>query len=320
MSRIRLTQRMAARDRFADERTPESPIDLGKNRTYRKIDQYHTFEPKKNHWIPDMDHEWKRDQTEREPTNHGKLRNEQVFTAAKKATKLAMMFLGTNASDADIESQARAFMRMGDRAMTASIDRWAEAQEECEDGKCKKGACDCGKEDCPECNPTNADDEEKVAKKGKKKEEKKEEKEDKDEAPAEEAPKAKGEGEAAPAPAEGEGEAAPAPAEGEGEAAPKAEGEGDDDFNFDIDQPAGADVDFSAPADGESEGADPELEKLFADDGEEEAEKAPEAPAEPSKKAGLKKLAGQPTLTRVASVKSDDLTSLWDKWSDPTVR
>lgn len=309
MSRIRLTQRMAARDRFADERTPESPIDLGKNRTYRKIDQYHTFEPKKNHWIPDMDHEWKRDQTEREPTNHGKLRNEQVFTAAKKATKLAMMFLGTNASDADIESQARAFMRMGDRAMTASIDRWAEAQEECEN---------CGGKGCEKCS--GEDDEEKVAKKGKKKEEKKEEKEDKDEAPAEEAPKAEGEGEAAPAPAEGEGEAAPAPAEGEAAPAPKAEGEGDDDFNFDIDQPAGADVDFSAPADGESEGADPELEKLFTDDGEEEAEKAPEAPAEPSKKAGLKKLAGQPTLTRVASVKSDDLTSLWDKWSDPTVR
>ena len=298
MSRIRLTQRLASRGRLAEESTPESPIDLGKNRTYRKIDQYHTFEPKKNHWIPDMDHEWKRDQTEREPTNHGKLRNEQVLIAAKKATKLAMMFLGTNASDADIEAQARSFMRMGDRAMTASINRWAEAK--CEEGECKKGACDCGKEDCPECNPTNADDEEKVAKKGKKKEDK-EEKEEKDEAPAEEAPKS-------------EAEAAPA------EEAPKAEGEGDDEFNFDIDQPAGTDVDFSAPADGESEGADPELEKLFADDGEEETEKAPEAPAEPNKKAGLKKLAGQPTLTRVASVKSDDLTSLWDKWSDPTVR
>ena len=61
MERVRLTKRMAARNRKADSAVPETAIDLGKNRTYHKIDEYHTFEPSQNHWEPDMRHEWKED-------------------------------------------------------------------------------------------------------------------------------------------------------------------------------------------------------------------------------------------------------------------
>ena len=101
MERIRLTQRMAARNRKADSAEPETAIDLGKNRTYHKIDEYHTFEPSQNHWEPDMRHEWKEDK--HDETGFGVPKMAKVYMAAKKATKLAMMLLGENADEDDGE-------------------------------------------------------------------------------------------------------------------------------------------------------------------------------------------------------------------------
>ena len=134
MERVRLTKRMAARNRKADSAEPETAIDLGKNRSYHKIDEYHTFEPSLNHWEPDMRHEWKEDK--HDETGFGVPKMAKVYMAAKKATKLAMMLLGENADEAVLEKQARAFMRMGDKALTASIERWAECN--CEGENCEK--------------------------------------------------------------------------------------------------------------------------------------------------------------------------------------
>ena len=131
MERVRLTKRIAARTRKADEATPETSIDLGKNRKYHKIDEYHTFKPSLNHWEPDMRHEWK--DNPREETGHGIPKMEKVYMAASKAAKLAMIFLGENAKEDKIERQARSFMRMGDKALTASLERWAE----CNGDDCK---------------------------------------------------------------------------------------------------------------------------------------------------------------------------------------
>ena len=238
MERIRLTQRMAARNRKADSAEPETAIDLGKNRTYHKIDEYHTFEPSQNHWEPDMRHEWKEDK--HDETGFGVPKMAKVYMAAKKATKLAMMLLGEDADEAVLEKQARAFMRMGDKALTASIERWAECN--CEGENCEK--------DC------------KAA----------------EEAPAEE------------------------PADVEVS-----------------DELVDTDVDFDEPADDADNGADADIEACFAADGDEEAAPVAE-PAVASKKAGLKRLAGQPTLVRVASKNADDLAGVWDKWSNPDVR
>ena len=275
MERIRLTQRMAARNRKADSAVPETAIDLGKNRTYHKIDGYHTFEPSQHHWEPDMRHEWKEDK--HDETGFGVPKMAKVYMAAKKATKLAMMLLGEDADEAVLEKQARAFMRMGDKALTASIERWAE--------------CNCEGEDCKkECKAA-------------------------EEAPAEE-----------PAPAPAPEEPAPAPEEPKApeasaeESAPVEEAPAEEPADVEVsDELVDTDVDFDEPADDADNGADADIEACFAADGDEEAAPVAE-PAVASKKAGLKRLAGQPTLVRVASKNADDLAGVWDKWSNPDVR
>ena len=280
MERVRLTKRMAARNRKADSAEPETAIDLGKNRSYHKIDEYHTFEPSLNHWEPDMRHEWKEDK--HDETGFGVPKMAKVYMAAKKATKLAMMLLGENADEAVLEKQARAFMRMGDKALTASIERWAECN--CEGENCEK--------DC------KADEE----------------------APAKEtAPTPE---ESAPAPAPAPEESAPAPVEEAPaeETAPVAEPAPEEPADVEVsDELVDTDVDFDEPADDADNGADADIEACFAADGEEEAAPVAE-PAVASKKAGLKRLAGQPTLVRVASKNADDLAGVWDKWSNPDVR
>ena len=280
MERVRLTKRMAARNRKADSAEPETAIDLGKNRSYHKIDEYHTFEPSLNHWEPDMRHEWKEDK--HDETGFGVPKMAKVYMAAKKATKLAMMLLGEDADEAVLEKQARAFMRMGDKALTASIERWAECN--CEGENCEK--------DC------KADEE----------------------APAKEtAPTPE---ESAPAPAPAPEESAPAPVEEAPaeETAPVAEPAPEEPADVEVsDELVDTDVDFDEPADDADNGADADIEACFAADGEEEAAPVAE-PAVASKKAGLKRLAGQPTLVRVASKNADDLAGVWDKWSNPDVR
>lgn len=282
MERVRLTKRMAARNRKADSAEPETAIDLGKNRSYHKIDEYHTFEPSLNHWEPDMRHEWKEDK--HDETGFGVPKMAKVYMAAKKATKLAMMLLGENADEAVLEKQARAFMRMGDKALTASIERWAECN--CEGENCEK--------DC------------KAA----------------EEAPAEEPAPAPAPEEPAPAPAPAPEESAPAPVEEAPaeETAPVAEPAPEEPADVEVsDELVDTDVDFDEPADDADNGADADIEACFAADGEEEATPVAE-PAVASKKAGLKRLAGQPTLVRVASKNADDLAGVWDKWSNPDVR
>ena len=293
---------MAARNRKADSAEPETAIDLGKNRTYHKIDEYHTFEPSQNHWEPDMRHEWKEDK--HDETGFGVPKMAKVYMAAKKATKLAMMLLGEDADEAVLEKQARAFMRMGDKALTASIERWAECN--CEGEDCEK-KCKAA-EEAPAEEPAPAPAPEEPAP-----------------APAPEEPAPAPAEEPAPAPAE-EPAPAPAPVEPKApeasaeESAPVEEAPAEEPADVEVsDELVDTDVDFDEPADDADNGADADIEACFAADGEEEATPIAE-PAVASKKAGLKRLAGQPTLVRVASKNADDLAGVWDKWSNPDVR
>ena len=262
MDRIRLTKR-ASRSKVADSATPQTAIDLGKNRTYHKIDEYHTFEPSLNHWTPDMRHDWK--ENPREETGHGIPKMAKVYMSAKKATRLASIFLGKNADADAVEKQARAFMRMGDKALTASLNLYAE---------CNGQGCN-----------------------------------------TEEAPASVEADEEAPAPAP-----APAPVEAEEEApapAPVEEAPADVEVT---DAPADTEIEFDEPADGTVE-VDDELVACFegTDEGGEEVV-APAGDANVARKAGIKKLAGQPTLVRVASKKADELADLWSHWENPDVR
>ena len=63
-----------------------------------------------------------------------------------------------------------------------------------------------------------------------------------------------------------------------------------------------------------------ELEKIFdAEDGDDN-EVAPVEEAPVARKAGIKTLAAQPKLVRVASKKAvDDLAGIWSKWDNPTL-
>ena len=264
MERVRLTKRMASKSVKADAAEPATSIDLGKERKYRKIDEYHTFEPSTNHWEPDMRHEWK--DNPREETGHGIPKMAKVYISAKKATRLASILLGANATEEAVEKQARAFMRMGDKALTASLERYAEANEAPVEEEVK----------APEaCNAA-------------------------EEAPAEEAPVV----EEAPAVEEADEEIEAADEEVEAE---------DEGFVAVNDELIDADVEFDEPTDGADTGADKELEACFSAEDEGVEEVAPAAGAT-ARKAGVKKLAGQPSLVRVASKKADELSGLWDKW------
>ena len=294
MQRVRLTQRVA-RSRKADSETPATAIDLGKNRTYHKIDEYHTFEPSLNHYEPDMRHEWK--DNPREETGHGIPKTAKVYLSAKKAAKLAMELLGKGADEKQIEEQAKSFMRMGDKALTASLNRLAECKGEC-------------------CEETTAGEEAPVAE-----EVKVEETTTAEEAPAAEAPvveevkveEATASEEEAPAVEEVKVEETTA---GE-EEAPAVEASEEVEADEDEDLQA---IEISFEDEGEAEEADSskELQACFAS--EEETVQDVTTPAATTRKAGIKKLAGQPTLVRVASKKADELSALWDSWNNPDVR
>ena len=282
MERVRLTKRMASKSVKADAAEPATSIDLGKERKYRKIDEYHTFEPSTNHWEPDMRHEWK--DNPREETGHGIPKMAKVYISAKKATRLASILLGANATEEAVEKQARAFMRMGDKALTASLERYAEANEAPVEEVKAPEACNAAEEapaeevKAPEaCNAA-------------------------EEAPAEEAPVEEAPVEEAPA------------VEADDEI--EAEDEG---FVAVNDELIDADVEFDEPTDGADTGADKELEACFSAEDEGVEEVAPAAGAT-ARKAGVKKLAGQPSLVRVASKKADELSGLWDKWQNPDIR
>ncbi len=297
--RIRLTQRMAARNRQADSATPETPIDLGKNRPYHDIDEYHTFEPSLNHWIPDKRHEWKEDK--HDATGFGIPKMTKVYMAAKKATKLAMIMLGEDAPEEALERQARDNMRMGDKALTATLERWTEYHS-------VKTAADGDEAPVDEAPVT----------------------EEVPAAPAEEAP-------AAPAPAEApteapaapvEAPAAPAPVEAPAEvpAAPAeeapAEAPAEEPADIEVaDELTDTDVDFEDVTDNADTSADESISACFTADENGEAVPVAEPATTASQKTGIKRLAGQPTLVRVASNKTaDELAGLWDKWDNPDVR
>lgn len=314
MARTRLTTRVAALKQRKAESQKDGlfPGDVGnmeRSKNYHDMDEYDNYEQTVNHELPDMRHEWK--DNPREETGHGIPKMAKVYMAAKKATKLAMIMLGDNASEEMITAQARDFMRMGGNALTASINRWAEMEEK---------TVGEGEETAPEAPTSEAE-----------------------ETAAPEAPVACGDGEevkegcdcaptadeaevTAPAteetPAETTEETAAPTAEEETPAETEADGfEADEEEDVKVDDGLiPAEIEFDEAEEGDVE-ADPELENLFTEAEEGDDNEVAPAEDEPvAKKAGIKRLAAQPKLVRVAAKKgADELAGIWSKWESPTL-
>lgn len=314
MSRNRLTTRVAALKARKAESQKDGlfPGDVGneeREKNYHDMDEYNTFEQTVNHELPDMRHEWK--DNPREETGHGIPKIAKVYMAAKKATKLAMMLLGEEAPEKMIEEQARDFMRMGGNALTASINRWAEMEELAtpEEDEVKEGcnctACNCVAEDEVAPEAPVACDGEKTAPVAE---------EDVEMANEEEMPVANDEDLVV---GEGEEEVI---AEDETVEAEDEEVVAEDEEDVEVDEGLiSTDIEFDDAEDAETD-ADPELEKIFDAEEGDDNEVAPVEEAPVARKAGIKTLAAQPKLVRVASKKAaDELAGIWSKWESPTL-
>lgn len=120
MQRKRLTRRNAADDKTA------YPGSVNQTRQDPDRAKYHTFEHTVNHELPDMRHEWKNDQ--RNDIGFGIPTVASIRSAASKAVKLAVLLLGDKVAEHVIEAQARSFMKLGPKALNASLLRFAESE------------------------------------------------------------------------------------------------------------------------------------------------------------------------------------------------
>lgn len=303
--RNRLTKRYASKsvkaESQADGLFPGDVGNMERSKNYHDIDEYHTFEQTVNHELPDMRHEWK--DNPRTETGHGIPKVAQVYMAAKQATKLAMMFLGEDADDKEVEAQAKDFMRMGSKALTASVNRWVRAAEE----ECEGEGCEETKTAEQEEAPAEVTAEEAET------------------APAEEAPveacdNKQACGDVVPETAE-ETEVAPEEVTAQEEENDVCADEEADVEVTEVEAPA--EVDFDEADEDEEVEADPELAEVFEESADEEGDDNEVAPVEDApvaKKSGIKRIAGQPKLVRVAKKAADELSGLWDKWESPSIR
>ena len=148
-NRVRLT----ARGRSAADQTPYPGNVNQPDRKDPSWEQYHTFEQKVNHELPDMRHDWQNDARDSigfgVPEEYGKSPTvASVRVAANKAVRVAVLLLGDKVSDEVIEAQARDLMAMGMTAMDRTLSRFADTQklyaadEEKVDEKDEKKAAD----------------------------------------------------------------------------------------------------------------------------------------------------------------------------------
>lgn len=130
MSRVRLT----ARGRSGADQTPYPGNVNQPDRTDPAWDEYHTFEQKVNHELPDMRHQWQDDSRDEigygVPETWGKSPTvASVRVAANKAVRVAVLLLGDKVSDEVIEAQAKDLMAMGHSAMDRTLSRFADTQK-----------------------------------------------------------------------------------------------------------------------------------------------------------------------------------------------
>ena len=290
MKRVRLTNRNRKAETQADGLFPGDVGNMERSKNYHKIDEYHKFEQTVNHELPDMRHEWKDDK--RDENNIPVPKVASLYAAAQNAIKLSMMLLGDKAPQKTIQAQARDFMKLGNSKLVASMNRWFETEEkeeECED--CQVESCDKMSEE------TETVEEQPVV----------EETETVEEQPV--APVAEEEQVVEPE------EEAEMTEETEEEQVVESEEEEMEIAEETTD--LNTEVDFENISEENDVEADEELQAIFEDTEDDENEVMTSKVA--SKKKGIKKIAGQPKLVKVASKKADELEGLWSKLDVPGI-
>ena len=290
MKRVRLTHRNRKAETQADGLFPGDVGNMERTKNYHKIDEYHKFEQTVNHELPDMRHEWKDDK--RDENNIPVPKVASLYAAAQNAIKLSMMLLGDKAPQKTIQAQARDFMKLGNSKLVASMNRWFETEEkeeECED--CQVESCDKMSEE------TETVEEQPVV----------EETETVEEQPV--APVAEEEQVVEPE------EEAEMTEETEEEQVVESEEEEMEIAEETTD--LNTEVDFENISEENDVEADEELQAIFEDTEDDENEVMTSKVA--SKKKGIKKIAGQPKLVKVASKKADELEGLWSKLDVPGI-
>jgi len=127
MSRVRLTQRNAA-----DMSIPYPGNVNQPDRKDPSWDEYHTFEQQVNHELPDMRHEWKdnpRDDIGFGIPDANPPTVASIRVAANKAVRIAVLLLGEKVDDEVVEAQARDLMAMSGDAMDRTLSRFADTQK-----------------------------------------------------------------------------------------------------------------------------------------------------------------------------------------------
>ena len=303
MARVRLTQRMKKAESQADGLFPGDVGNMERSKNYRDMDKYHTFEQSVNYELPDMRHEWKEDK--RDENNIPVPKVAELYAAAQNAIKLSMMFLGDNAPQKMVQAQARDFMKLGNSRLVASINRWIETEEDetVEEPATEETVEVPAPEEVPA--PAVADETEEAAPEAPVADEAVEETAPVEEPATEEADETE---EVADEEVMEETEEAPAAEADEEEITLEEDNVGD----------LNTEVDFSTVEETEEVEADEDLESIFEDDMAEDDNNEVVARAA-SKKQGIKRIAGQPKLVRVASSKIDELEGLWSKLDRPVI-
>lgn len=287
--RRRLTARTLLAETRADGLFPGDVGNKERDKHYYDVDHWNNEASEfKDGWdLTDKTDTWSAS-NERGPANIGIMKTASRYRTAKQAIAMAEMFLGKNASESQIKAQAKEFLPLGYRTICASIRRFATAnEEEAEEqkapaaGELKTSAVEAPKTEELKASATEAP------------------KAEEPKVPAAEAPKTE------------------EPADDVDELTDEPVTEGGEAPEMVIDIPEQQDEGITDLGDGQLTDveADPELEALFNDDGDEEKEEKTEAPAkvEASKKAGVKKLAGgQPKLASTRTSGVQELQGLWN--------
>lgn len=331
MSRVRLTKRAA---------DGSIPYPGNVNQPGRKdpaMDEYHTFEQQVNHELPDMRHEWK--DNERDDIGFG-IPGEgskaptvaSVRVAANKAVRIAVLLLGEKVEDEVIEAQARDLMTLSASAMDRTLGRFADtqklyAEEEKVEEKDAKCAEDKKEEEKVEDKAEKKAEDKAEEKKEEKVEEKVEAKKAEDKMPdfikeKIEKKEEKDDKKASRELAEGKKASDDKDEDDAKVEAKKAEDKAEEKSEEKEEKKASTDMDIelSAAADEEEEEMDAETAAQLAscfegNDGRaatEDVEQKPDA----SKKAGIKKLGGQPRVAGTNGSNVADISSIWNTAPD----
>lgn len=158
-----MRKRLTSKQLFAENRKDGLfPGDIGNEERDEKYYDVKEFNNEASEFKPGWDLAEKYDiEDKRDEMNFGIHKDVKAFNLAQRAIMLAHMFLGSKASEKQIEYQASQFMKMGAKGVAASIKLWKATEDVPEETEeVEKTACDEvkveDKEACKACEDAPA--------------------------------------------------------------------------------------------------------------------------------------------------------------------